>query len=117
MTQREVARALGISRTLVCIIEHRALCKVSRALDLPAPVEPSWMRHYRARKGTTYHCSACGEIGHNRRACTEQERSISLDLARAEASRPQRARQAAQAASGRCLISRARRGRSCELSS
>jgi hypothetical protein len=46
MTQREVAKALGISRTWVQVLEYRALIKVALATGgLPPPL-PKWQRQY-----------------------------------------------------------------------
>lgn len=40
MSQRAVARALGISHAAVAQAERNAIVKICRALDLPIPYEP-----------------------------------------------------------------------------
>jgi transcriptional regulator with XRE-family HTH domain len=68
MTQRQVARALGISRTYVQVIERRALAKLAIAIGItPKPI-PHWAKQY-DRRGSGGHCSTCGERGHNRAGC------------------------------------------------
>jgi hypothetical protein len=37
LSQREVARRLGISHALVAQLERSAVCKICAALDLPSP--------------------------------------------------------------------------------
>jgi transcriptional regulator with XRE-family HTH domain len=73
MTQREVARRLGISRTLVQCIERAALRKLARALDLPAPAAARWMPVRKTRRRGS--CSLCGERGHYARACVAMRAS------------------------------------------
>lgn len=69
MTHCEIARALGISRTLVQIIERRALNKLAVLIGVK-PKHPKWMRrHERVSIKGPYRCGRCGERGHNVRAC------------------------------------------------
>lgn len=70
MTQRAVARALGISRTYEQILERRALAKVAVALGEVPPDLPHWIPTH----GRHIRCHACGGSGHNRRGCTEWTR-------------------------------------------
>lgn len=68
MTQREVARALGMSRSRVGQVEHAALAKIARALG--ARVETPHLRLLGGRR-----CARCGERGHARTTCTGGKRS------------------------------------------
>ena len=71
MTHLEIARALGISRTLVQVIERRAIRKL-RALMGHSPRRMAhWLEHYDrpAPHRGRYRCGRCGEEGHNARGC------------------------------------------------
>ena len=46
MTQREVARAMGISRTWLQVLERRALAKIAATTGGDAPPIPPWQKQY-----------------------------------------------------------------------
>ena len=72
MTQRAVAKALGISRPLVQATERVALNKLRVALGEAPWALPRSMAHL---TGTgRFRCRNCGERGHNARGCTEPRR-------------------------------------------
>lgn len=63
MTQREVAAALGISRTLVQAIERRIFIKLGIEQR-----EPRWLQSVGAEKPWK-RCSNCRQTGHNAAGC------------------------------------------------
>jgi hypothetical protein len=74
MSQRAIAKRLGISRTWVQVLEFSALNKLRVACGLePRPMGPSMARtagaHVAIGERTPYHCRRCGELGHNARRC------------------------------------------------
>jgi hypothetical protein len=76
MTHAKIARALGMSKTTVRLLEQTGLEKIARGLGVPPPKRPRWMlRFLRDKSGRintvkhSYHCSRCGEEGHSRRGC------------------------------------------------
>lgn len=52
MNQRDVAKALGISRTWLQVLERRALQKVAEACGGIAPETPAWQRQYQSETRT-----------------------------------------------------------------
>ena len=68
MTQREVARALGCSRTLVQAIERRALIKLAIGLGEPPRPYPHWAKRVTSDR-TAHRCRSCGLPGHNKNGC------------------------------------------------
>jgi hypothetical protein len=70
MSQRRVAKALGLSRTWVQVIERRALAKLVKEHGLPAKPRPKWLRNEDPKTAKpSPRCGHCGELGHNRRGC------------------------------------------------
>lgn len=70
MTHRQIAKVLGISRSMVVIIEQRAIAKLALAIGVERKL-PAWILrefHGRLRQNV---CGRCGGIGHNKRGCTE----------------------------------------------
>ena len=73
MTQREVARALGLSRSYVRPLERRALVKLARHGGEDAKL-PAWIQRTRGatpKNGGRRKCGQCGALGHNRQRCTK----------------------------------------------
>lgn len=77
MTHAKIARVLGMTPTMVRLLEQTGLEKVARGLGLPLPPRRRWMlRFLRGKSGRirtvkgAYHCSRCGEEGHSRRRCS-----------------------------------------------
>jgi hypothetical protein len=79
MSQRAVAKALGISRPLVQATERVALNKLRIALgEEPLPL-PKHMR--RLTGAGRFRCHNCGERGHNARACISPRSVVSRRVA------------------------------------
>lgn len=67
MTQRTVARLLGLSRTSVQIIEARALEKLAHAAGGARPLAPYLARQKTGTSGRR--CRRCREAGHYAAGC------------------------------------------------
>jgi len=67
LNQRRRAKALGISRTWVQVLELRAMNKFLLAVGRTPRRIPRWMRQY-ADTGTVL-CGQCSRGGHNARSC------------------------------------------------
>lgn len=85
VTQAEVARRLGISKSQVQIIELRALAKLAKMLGDPGPWErlPKWVKEAGepGKQGRKKHtCRACGGEGHNARTCPQPEAGPKVDV-------------------------------------
>ena len=68
----ELARRMGVSRERARQLEARALRKLREALGVPAPPRTERPARFSHRTPTPRHCGACGELGHNRRSCTQR---------------------------------------------
>jgi hypothetical protein len=69
MSQRAVAKALGISRTWVMAIERRALNKLLVGLGEEPIPEPPWLKRLGGNSSRGLRCHNCGEMGHNAQGC------------------------------------------------
>lgn len=65
MSQSEVARALGVSRSLVQYLEQRALAKLAAHFGV-APRDVGWWRKRKRLQSKVYRCSFCHERGQGR---------------------------------------------------
>lgn len=62
MDQREVAKALGISRTWVQVLEYRALAKVAAFFGNPAAPRPRWLRPAWLRSKSEYRKTRAAKV-------------------------------------------------------
>lgn len=69
LTYKEIAKRLGMSRTMVMLIEARAIAKLRAQLDFEPKEKPSWKTKGYKGGEAKRKCSVCGCYGHNAQTC------------------------------------------------